>query len=202
MWVSRRETDCLACCTCRPANKYNHDTYLLWIKGMVKYELEIVKQCQPTWSSPLCAGRPSGQEGRASALPSWPAAQEEFLRWKSSTSENRRQIIRFSSGHWCGSLTKDRMTAQKWRDKKLYMIRSQYLLCILMKNLTFHILCVFTYIRCRGTRQEDVNWFQVVEFLQSICNSEARKGTKTKINRRKVWNDSSMKLSPSRRTRA
>lgn len=47
-------------------------------------------------------------------------------------------------------------------------------------------LRVISYIRSRGTRQEDVNWFEVVKFLQSVCNGEARKGTKTETDQKSV----------------
>lgn len=62
--------------------------------------------CQLTCSSPQRAGRPSGQEGRASGLQGSPAAQEEFLRSNSSTWESRHQISCFSSGCWYAFLTR------------------------------------------------------------------------------------------------
>lgn len=40
----------------------------------------------------------------------------------------------------------------------------------------------FTYIRCRSTRQKDVNWLHVVNFLQRVCNSEACEGTETETD--------------------
>lgn len=45
---------------------------------------------------------------------------------------------------------------------------------------------VFTYVRSRSTRQKNVNWFDVVTFLQSICYGEACEGTKTKTDQNGV----------------
>lgn len=50
----------------------------------------------PTCSSPPRAGRPSAQEGRASARLGSPAAQAEFLRLTRATGENRRLTSHFS----------------------------------------------------------------------------------------------------------
>lgn len=47
-------------------------------------------------------------------------------------------------------------------------------------------MCVFTYIRSRSTRQKNVNWFDVVTVLQSICYCEACEGTKTKPDQKGV----------------
>lgn len=51
----------------------------------------------------------------------------------------------------------------------------------------------WTHIRCRGSGQEDVNWLEVVQPLQSVCHSEAREGSETETDqdreqKMKEWN--------------
>lgn len=54
----------------------------------------------------------------------------------------------------------------------------------------FPLNCDKTHIRCRGSGQEDVNWFEVVQPLQSVCHGEAGEGSKTETDQdrvQKMW---------------
>ena len=155
----------------------------------------VTKLETPTCSSPPRGGRLSAQVGRALQPQDWPVTRGESHQSWSSTGGTPRLINHFSLGLGYASQTRKQgktkgclLQVSKLTDSISKGMRNAHMVTC-HTNVVVKLYCInavpllhdcyySTHVGCRGTRQEDVNWFQLVDSFQSICYSKAGHGAK------------------------